>query len=927
MITKYILDLSKEEYLDDFVVLDEPTKVNDKEFWQYEARDKLVEKLNFFLDDAKKYKHARSKNKSKTWLSHNAILVTGQRGTGKTVFLRNCEAMWDVHCKQALKSQSEIYFLESIDPTMLSDQDNFANVIIAQIYSEVELKLNSGSNCCEGLKGDFYNKLKKLADALGKKEEFEGCSGIDKVLQYKSGINVERYFHDFVESAIQIIGGQALALPIDDVDMALDRAYEVVDEVRRLLGCPYIIPIVSGDFSLYEQMVHVHFDEKAYREKTKNVELIVKGINLSNNLTDAYLTKVFPNQMRISLLPIDYISPMLFIKTASGKGTYPYRKYVEALQSQFYPLCSNENILKNWPKPDSARELIQLTRALLPHELELAQGNTDISYKFWKNFINWAEQKQNGQAYVNVESYLTVKNRNIEDLFNISDLFCFSPKAQIKSTHLNWADKPFLKSQLYSLGIEDKTKLTELKERRFKTTQPWKKTQDGNTWFFDNISLIEFGFNDEDRTLSSLPPLEFFHLESMVTLEETDKAYKLGELNPAEFIIEGKTKEVNEKNVVKTNEGASLAKESDKRVIKYNLNKLLLDVYTYGDLYSTMGNSNQYVFISRAFELITYSFLMKRNEAPTSSLNSILSRRPFYSIFNIAPTKTIISGEDDDIDNITTSTAADKISNVEVLEKVIMQWRKTHSALFETIQSEKLLPIFSFMFNKVFTAFHSFKFENYIGSNTVKNEHLTDHIKRFEFILLNSAYTAMIKGEAIEANVGVTKNQATIRSKKLFKSRDRTLYRNMARFNSQFKEQESIEHQFIRALESHPLFEVIKSESEDGDVIIEPRIKLGKTDNTKKSPSQKNNNYRLPNVLINKVKEYLREHKEYYDTFKATKQELSEAIESDSIAIGYFKKDLDNQDIEFEKVKIITNNKANNFIKVLYEIYQEDQSK
>lgn len=923
MTTKYILDLSKEEYLDDFVVLDEPSKVNDKEFWQYEARDKLIEKLNFFLDDAKKYKHARSKNKSKTCLSHNAILVTGQRGTGKTVFLRNCEAMWDVHCKKTLKSQSEIYFLESIDPTMLIEQDNFANVIIAQIYSEVESKLNSGNNCNvnEGLKSDFYKNLKKLADALGKKEEFEGCSGIDKVLQYKSGINVERYFHDFVESSIQILGTQALALPIDDVDMALDRAYEVVNEVRRLLGCPYIIPIVSGDFSLYEQMVHVHFDEKAYREKTKNRELIAKGKNLSNNLTDAYLTKVFPNQMRLSLLPIDYISPSLFIKTASGKGYYPYREYVEALQSQFYPLCSNESILKSWPKPNSARDLVQFTRTVLPHELELAQENTDLSYKLWKGFINWAEHKQNGQAYANVESYLTVKNRNIEDPFNISDLFCFSPKAQIKSTHLNWADKPFLKSQLYSLGIEDKTKLIELKERRFKTTQPWKKTQDNNTWFLDNISLIEFGFNDEDRTLSSLPPLEFFHLESMVTLDEAKEVSKSNDLNLSEFIIKEKAKEISSKES---------ANKDDESTVKYNLNRLLLDVYTYGDLYSTMGNSNQYVFISRAFELILYSFLLGKNETPTNSLDNILSRRPFYSIFNIAPTKTIISGEDEDIDNIATPTVADNISNIEVLEKLIIQWRKTHSAFFETMPSEKLLPIFSFMFNKIFTAFHSFKFENYIGLGTVKNEFLTDHIKRFELITLNSAYTAMIKGEAVEANVGVTKNQATIRSKKLFKSRDRTLNRNMARFNSQFKEPESIELQFIRALESHPLFEIIKSHSKDGDVIIEPRIKLGKaveTDKTKKSPSPRSNNYELPNDLINKVKEYLSGHKEYYDTFKATKQELTEAIEGDSIAKDYFKKYLENKYIEFEKVKIRTNNKANNFIKVLYEIYQKEQSK
>jgi hypothetical protein len=917
MTTKYILDLSKEEYLDNFVALDE--KINDKEFWQYEARDKLVEKLSSFLNDAKKYKHARSKNKSKTWLSHNAILVTGQRGTGKTVFLRNCEAMWDVHCKKTLKSQSEIYFLESIDPTMLIEQDNFANVIIAQIYSEVETKLNSGNNCNvnEGLKSDFYQKLKKLADALGKKEEFEGCSGIDKVLQYKSGINVERYFHDFVESAIKILATEAFALPIDDVDMALDRAYEVVDEVRRLLGCPYIIPIVSGDYSLYEQMVHVHFDEKAYQEKTKNEELIAKGINLSNNLTDAYLTKVFPNQMRISLLPINYISPMLYIKTASGEGNYLYRKYVEALQSQFYPLCSNENILKNWPKPDSARELVQFTRAVLPHELELAQENTDISYKLWKSYINWAEQKQNGQAYVNVESYLTVKNRNIEDVFNISDLLSFNPKAQIKQTHLNWANKPFLKSQLYSLGLGKRGS-----EREIKSTQQLKRNLESEVWLFDNLSLIEFGFKEDDKTLSSLPPLEFFHLDSMVTQNEAKKAYELEELIFSKNSLEKKD-------------------DTSPTQVRCCLNGLLLDIYTYGDLYSTMGNSYQYVVVSRAFELIVYSFLIKDKEDSISSLADILGRRAFYSVFNVAPTKTINSGEDEDIANISKPLNANKLSYAIVLDSHISDWRKTHSGFFKNIQSEKLLPIFSFMFNKVFTAFHSFKFENYIGSNTVNGEYLTDHIRRFELMTLNSAYTAMIKGESIEANVGITSNQDTIRSKKLFKSRDRTLNRNMARFNSQFKEPESIEQQFIRALESHPLFEIIKSES-NGDTVIKPRIKLGKIPQDKslaidskssnfskkqiKSSGVKRLEYKLPNRLIHKAKGYLEKHSEYYDTVKATKKELVPAIENDFIAYDYFESDFNDNSVNFDELTIISGNKAHNFIKVLYDLHKNGKS-
>lgn len=380
MATSYLLDLTKEEYRDDFVLLDEPKHHSHKEFWQYEARDKLVDKLKSFVKDANAYRAERKNNKHKTWLSHNSILINGARGTGKTVFLRNCEAMWQAHCQQSQSSSDvagSIHFLPAIDPTMLVDHDNFANVIIAQIYTEVEKVLNN-TNCCisdghtgEESKQQFYKALQKLADSLGKKEEFEGCNGIDKILQYKSGISIESRFHDYVEAALNLLESSAIALPIDDVDMALDRAYEVVDEVRRLLGCPYIIPIVSGDYSLYEQMVNVHFDEKAYRDKTHDTDLKGKGIEIAKNLTNAYLTKVFPNHMRITLLPVHYIYPTLRFKTEDKKNIeswVKYSYYENNLLEQFYPLCKSEEVLKGWPVPKNAREFTLLARTIHPDE-------------------------------------------------------------------------------------------------------------------------------------------------------------------------------------------------------------------------------------------------------------------------------------------------------------------------------------------------------------------------------------------------------------------------------------------------------------------------------------------------------------------------------------------------------------------------------
>lgn len=834
MATKYLLDLIKEEYRDDFIPLDTHEDQEYKEFWQFEARDKLLEKLQNFVLDAQAYKSSRVKDKNKTWLSHNAILVNGTRGTGKTVFLRNCQAMWRVHCQQNTNfATSSIYFLPAIDPTMLIDQDNFANVIIAQIYSDVESCLTGEASHSpireidEATKSGFYKALQKLADSLGKKEEFDGCTGIDKILQYKSGISVEKHFHSYVESALHILGCNALALPIDDVDMALGRAYEVVDEVRRLLGCPYIIPIVSGDYSLYEQMVGIHFDEKAYSKDTQDGLQVEKGKELAGDLTKAYLTKVFPSQMRITLLPINYIYPTLRFKVAPENGTpdnsardkqsqyYEYRDYVKSIYAEFYSLCLNEEVLHHWPKPEFAREFTQLARAIPPNELVLAKTDKSLSYKLWKNFINWAEQKQEGLAYTNANSYLIFKNGSENDLFNILDLPSFNPKKQIKQDHIQWADKRFLRSQMHALGIESNQEVAELKGD--KGVDVWKK---------DNVALLKAAFTYTDRAFMSMPPLEFYHPKSMVSkqLQISTTADVVATLQPTKGV-----------------DGSVAKKEQEQtRVASCSLDGLLVTLYTQEDAYSTLVNNYRFVCLSRAFEVLLYSFLIPDSGLKVAdNVRGILNRRPFYSIFNMSPTKAL---EDESIDdqgdriedkdewtfvrNMDNSGAIGKDAICDVLEVEILNWRNKHQALFEGISGEKLIPIFAYMFNKTFTAFHSFRFNNFIKGGSYENEYLTDHIKRFEYMLVNAAHTAMIESTAVHASVAITPRQKTIRDPKEFRRYDRTLGRNTALLEAQEADESSTKRLFINSLKDHPLFTLIRAD-EVNDAVVPPRVKLG----------------------------------------------------------------------------------------------------
>ena len=212
----FLLDLDKPEYDDLFI-----TSAGERELWQRDAMHSLVDKLTINLEAAKQYCKQRQKDRKKTNLSHNSIFLTGERGSGKTVFLRNVEQIWQHKTETSI--ENDIGFLDVIDPTMLMNNDSFANVVVAEIYRKVE-EHNSVNNINSADRSIFYNALKSLSESLGKQDEFNGHSGIDKILRYNSGIQVEKNFHRYVEEAIKILSCSALVLPIDDVDMSLQKS-------------------------------------------------------------------------------------------------------------------------------------------------------------------------------------------------------------------------------------------------------------------------------------------------------------------------------------------------------------------------------------------------------------------------------------------------------------------------------------------------------------------------------------------------------------------------------------------------------------------------------------------------------------------------------------------------------------------------------
>jgi DNA polymerase III delta prime subunit len=99
-------------------------------------------------------------NSSKTFESlrmHDAILVDGKRGSGKTTFLLNLKAELEMK-----ESNINVKVLDAIDPNQLDEKSNILLILLAHIYTELLKYIKEQ----EDRKRDKRNEYKKLTTYL-----------------------------------------------------------------------------------------------------------------------------------------------------------------------------------------------------------------------------------------------------------------------------------------------------------------------------------------------------------------------------------------------------------------------------------------------------------------------------------------------------------------------------------------------------------------------------------------------------------------------------------------------------------------------------------------------------------------------------------------------------------------------------------------
>lgn len=282
----------------------------------YEQLAKFIEKAVKAVDDVPK--NSESFNETR---SHKAISIDGERGTGKTSVLVNLRSYLESHHKEFA---GDIHILEPIDPTLLEDGESlFLHIIVAAVLQDKDIK---AAQCRDINKSRvFTHKLEELAHGLESVDLQQSQRGMDKIRSLYGSKHLANCVEAFLKSALDLIGKRILILPIDDVDTSLNRAFENLEILRRYLTSPYVLPIVSGDRDLYDEVCWRDFHGRLNKDSSYNRK---KSYDIAKELAIEYQRKILPLPRRLSMPAVSDYWLQDDIDVILGKNGFPLRNFM-----------------------------------------------------------------------------------------------------------------------------------------------------------------------------------------------------------------------------------------------------------------------------------------------------------------------------------------------------------------------------------------------------------------------------------------------------------------------------------------------------------------------------------------------------------------------------------------------------------------------
>ena len=224
---------------------------------------------------------------------NNILAFCGSRGQGKTCSMLSLSYALkhpDKYKEDALfsrlfwsednkTSKPRHYFaLPPIDPTMLGEGDSVIELILSRLLGEIhKLWENPAYDRSRNQKTPYAQEYARL-DVLkhfktcqeglrrtrGKQESDASGSGMEKLARTNDAFELKASLHAIIRYFFELQGwnqdSSILIIQLDDTDMQMENAYDILEEVRKYLAIPNVIILMATYLKQLRNLIALHYE-------------------------------------------------------------------------------------------------------------------------------------------------------------------------------------------------------------------------------------------------------------------------------------------------------------------------------------------------------------------------------------------------------------------------------------------------------------------------------------------------------------------------------------------------------------------------------------------------------------------------------------------------------------------------------------------
>lgn len=266
---------------------------------------------------------------------NNIIAFCAERGQGKTsamlsfsralqklnrdgdVSEEDLDCVWKPGAVASQARQRRYEVIESIDPTMMEDGESIVRVVLSRMFSHAEERRNAyyqrsyreGDEADNGAYNDLLRKFQRcfhnVAVLTQADYRSEDTDELAQIAELSDSANIRGMLFDLVESFLRYMGtgdGAYLVLQIDDADLNIKAAYQILDDIRRYLVLPHVLVLIATNMKQMESVVEQHFIGQ-YDKSIQNSGMVTT--EQCRRIAELYLEKGIPSVRRIYLPDIN----------------------------------------------------------------------------------------------------------------------------------------------------------------------------------------------------------------------------------------------------------------------------------------------------------------------------------------------------------------------------------------------------------------------------------------------------------------------------------------------------------------------------------------------------------------------------------------------------------------------------------------------